>query len=88
MSSAGASVYITDDFSEPMSAQHNFINNFDLDHPEKAMSAYQKYVLLQKFFLKTISYNHQDHARAHQAPAQDCYQLSPQANWHDQCYRI
>ena len=44
MSSAGASVYVTENFSEPMSAQHNFVNNFDLDHPDKAMFAYQKYV--------------------------------------------
>ncbi|KZM27080.1 uncharacterized protein EKO05_0010092 [Ascochyta rabiei] len=42
MPSAGASVYVTDDFSEPMSAQHNFVNNFDLNHPEDAMSAYQR----------------------------------------------
>ncbi|KAF3009445.1 hypothetical protein E8E13_001139 [Curvularia kusanoi] len=39
---APASVYVTDNFSEPMSAQHNFVNNFDLDHPEEAMSAYQR----------------------------------------------
>ncbi|KAJ4988596.1 hypothetical protein SVAN01_05887 [Stagonosporopsis vannaccii] len=42
MSSAAASVYVTENFSEPMSAQHNFVNNFDLDHPEQAMSAYQR----------------------------------------------
>lgn len=41
---APASVYVTDNFSEPMAAQHNFINNFDLDRPEEAMSAYQRYV--------------------------------------------
>jgi hypothetical protein len=46
MSSSGAQVYVTDNFSEPMTAQHNFVNNFDLDHPEDAMSAYQRYVLL------------------------------------------
>ena len=39
---ASASVYVTDNFSEPMAAQHNFVNNFDLDHPEEAMSAYQR----------------------------------------------
>jgi hypothetical protein len=44
MTQPAASVYVTDDFSEPMSAQHNFANNFDLDHPEDAMSAYQRYV--------------------------------------------
>jgi len=53
MSSSGAQVYVTDDFSEPMSAQHNFVNNFDLNHPEDAMSAYQRYVLLY-----TILSNH------------------------------
>ncbi|KAH9875931.1 hypothetical protein IAQ61_003396, partial [Plenodomus lingam] len=35
-------VYVSDDFSEPMSAQHNFANNFDLNDPESAMTAYQK----------------------------------------------
>ena len=35
-------VYISEGFSEPMSAQHNFANNFDLDNPEVAMSAYQR----------------------------------------------
>lgn len=44
MSSSGAQVYVTDDFSEPMTAQHNFVNNFDLEKPEDAMSAYQRYV--------------------------------------------
>jgi hypothetical protein len=38
-------VYVSGDFSEPMSAQHNFANNFDLDNPEAAMSAYQRYVV-------------------------------------------
>jgi arginine/lysine/ornithine decarboxylase len=37
-------VYVSDGFSEPMSAQHNFANNFDLDNPDAAMSAYQRYV--------------------------------------------
>jgi hypothetical protein len=37
-------VYVSDDFSEPMSAQHNFANSYDLDNPDAAMSAYQKYV--------------------------------------------
>ncbi|KAH5989221.1 hypothetical protein HBI84_188220 [Parastagonospora nodorum] len=35
-------VYVWDGFSEPMSAQHNFANNFDLDNPDAAMSAYQR----------------------------------------------
>jgi len=35
-------VYITEGFSEPMSAQHNFANNFNLDNPEEATAAYQR----------------------------------------------
>lgn len=35
-------VYVSDEFSEPMSAQHNFANNFDLNDPEQAMNAYQR----------------------------------------------
>ncbi|OAL00070.1 hypothetical protein IQ06DRAFT_294430 [Phaeosphaeriaceae sp. SRC1lsM3a] len=35
-------VYVSEGFSEPMSAQHNFANAFDLDNPEAAMSAYQR----------------------------------------------
>ena len=42
MPQPAASVYVTDDYSEPMTAQHNFANNFDLDHPEMAMTAYQR----------------------------------------------
>jgi hypothetical protein len=41
--SAGG-VYITDDFSEPMAPQHSFVNNFDLDNPDEAMSVYARYV--------------------------------------------
>jgi hypothetical protein len=37
-------VYVSDSFSEPMSAQHNFANNFDLNDPDRAMSDYQRYV--------------------------------------------
>jgi hypothetical protein len=42
MSQSRQQVYVQGDFSEPMSAQHNFVNNFNLDDPESAMSAYQK----------------------------------------------
>ncbi|GAB7364252.1 hypothetical protein MBLNU230_g4800t1 [Neophaeotheca triangularis] len=35
-------VYVTENFSEPMSAQHNFANQFDLNKPEAAMGEYQK----------------------------------------------
>ncbi|KAH7396162.1 hypothetical protein BKA66DRAFT_566667 [Pyrenochaeta sp. MPI-SDFR-AT-0127] len=36
------SVYVADGFSEPMSAQHNFANTFDLSNPDRAMSEYQR----------------------------------------------
>jgi hypothetical protein len=42
MTQSRQQVYVTDDFSEPMSAQHNFANNFDLENPDAAMTAYQK----------------------------------------------
>ncbi|KZF20338.1 hypothetical protein L228DRAFT_270417 [Xylona heveae TC161] len=35
-------VYVNGDFSEPMSAQHNFQNHFDLDHPVQAMHLYNR----------------------------------------------
>ncbi|KAG9193251.1 hypothetical protein G6011_03286 [Alternaria panax] len=36
-------VYVSGDgFSEPMSAQHNFASNFDLNDPDRAMSEYQR----------------------------------------------
>lgn len=70
-------VYVSDGFSEPMSAQHNFANNFDLDNPDAAMSAYQKYVILIWFFVVSPLTFPQDHARAHQAPTQHCHRLSP-----------
>lgn len=47
-------VYISEGFSEPMSAQHNFANNFDLDNPEVAMSAYQRYVAAYSFHLYLV----------------------------------
>jgi hypothetical protein len=36
------SVYVSDGFSEPMSAQHNFANTFDLNNPDRAMTDYQR----------------------------------------------
>jgi hypothetical protein len=45
MTESRQSVYVSDGFSEPMSAQHNFVNNFDLEDPDRAMSEYQRYVL-------------------------------------------
>jgi hypothetical protein len=42
MTQSRQQVYVQGEFSEPMSAQHNFANNFNLDDPESAMSAYQK----------------------------------------------
>ncbi|OCK82109.1 hypothetical protein K432DRAFT_293980 [Lepidopterella palustris CBS 459.81] len=35
-------VYVHGDFSEPLSAQHNFANQFDLEHPHHAMSVYAR----------------------------------------------
>jgi hypothetical protein len=46
MTESRQSVYVSDDFSEPMSAQHNFANNFDLEDPDRAMSEYQRYVFI------------------------------------------
>ncbi|KAF2826755.1 hypothetical protein CC86DRAFT_406012 [Ophiobolus disseminans] len=42
MTQSRQQVYVSDDFSEPMSAQHNFANHYDLNNPDAAMSAYQK----------------------------------------------
>lgn len=44
MTETRQSVFVSDGFSEPMSAQHNFANTFDLSDPERAMSDYQRYV--------------------------------------------
>lgn len=46
MSAAAATVYVTDDYSAPMSAQHNFANHYDLDNPSASMSLYARYVSL------------------------------------------
>ena len=47
MTESRQQVYVSGDgFSEPMSAQHNFANNFDLNDPERAMSDYQRYVTI------------------------------------------
>ncbi|OCK97157.1 uncharacterized protein K441DRAFT_548209 [Cenococcum geophilum 1.58] len=35
-------VYIYGDFSQPMSAQHNFSNQFDLENSHQAMSVYAR----------------------------------------------
>ncbi|KAF2455597.1 hypothetical protein BDY21DRAFT_267954, partial [Lineolata rhizophorae] len=32
-------------YSEPMTAQHNFANTYDLSHPQQAMSSYSKVML-------------------------------------------
>ncbi|PSN74432.1 hypothetical protein BS50DRAFT_627760 [Corynespora cassiicola Philippines] len=37
-----SAVYVSGNFSEPMTAQHNFANNFDLDNPSHAMSVYAR----------------------------------------------
>lgn len=41
-----SAVYVSGEFSEPMSARHNFTNQFDLDNPQMAMSSYARYVIL------------------------------------------
>jgi hypothetical protein len=64
MTESPQSVYVADDFSEPMSAQHNFANNFDLENPERAMTDYQRYVyvhnlvLLQFLTISRIMHEH------------------------------
>ena len=35
-------VYVHGDFSEPMSAQHNFTEQFNLEQPHQAMSVYAR----------------------------------------------
>jgi len=35
-------VYVQGTFSEPMSAQHNFARQFDLDHPRASMARYNQ----------------------------------------------
>ncbi|KAI9698114.1 MAG: hypothetical protein M1820_007622 [Bogoriella megaspora] len=35
-------VYVQGEFSEPMTAQHNFAEQFDLDNPIQAMSSYSR----------------------------------------------
>ncbi|MCJ1303361.1 hypothetical protein MMC08_006170 [Hypocenomyce scalaris] len=36
------SVYVNGTFSEPMTAQHNFQNQYDLDNPVEAMTTYAR----------------------------------------------
>lgn len=45
MTESRQQVYVSDGFSEPMSAQHNFANHFDLNDPDRAMTDYQRYVI-------------------------------------------
>ncbi|KAF2841331.1 hypothetical protein M501DRAFT_929322 [Patellaria atrata CBS 101060] len=42
MASEHSGVYIQDGFSEPMSAQHSFMNNFNVHDPDQAMSMYAR----------------------------------------------
>ena len=46
---ASRGVYVRDDFSEPMSAQRNFANRFDLDNPVQAMSSYARSVSVHRY---------------------------------------
>jgi hypothetical protein len=48
MTESRQQVYVSDGFSEPMSAQHNFANNFDLNDPDRAMTEYQRYVAIDE----------------------------------------
>lgn len=69
MSSAHAGVYVRDDYSAPMSAQHNFANQFDLDNPSQSMSIYARYVVtllpsrhcLQSLIQHSIMHEHTKH---------------------------
>ncbi|KAF2734618.1 hypothetical protein EJ04DRAFT_512327 [Polyplosphaeria fusca] len=40
--SQSSGVYVADGFSEPMSAQYNFTNQYDLSKPDRAMSSYAR----------------------------------------------
>jgi hypothetical protein len=55
MTESRQSVYVSDDFSEPMGAQHNFANNFDLENPDRAMSDYQRYAVTHSHSIVTVS---------------------------------
>ncbi|KAK8184680.1 hypothetical protein BC567DRAFT_218953 [Phyllosticta citribraziliensis] len=37
-----ASVYVRENFSEPMTPMHNFANQYDLDNPQASMSTYNR----------------------------------------------
>ncbi|KAF2232408.1 hypothetical protein EV356DRAFT_578450 [Viridothelium virens] len=39
---ATTAVYAQENFAEPISAQHDFTNHFDLDNPMQAMSYYAR----------------------------------------------
>ncbi|KAF1345970.1 hypothetical protein BDV97DRAFT_401342 [Delphinella strobiligena] len=42
MSTPSDMVYVHQDFSEPMSAQYNFSNQFDLEKPDEARLSYMR----------------------------------------------
>jgi len=44
MAAQHSGVYVHGGFSEPMSAQHNFSNQYSFDDPQEAMSVYKRYV--------------------------------------------
>jgi len=52
--SAASEVYITGTFSEPMSAQHNFQNTYNMADPIDAMSRYAQYVVNSLNFRKVF----------------------------------
>lgn len=57
MSSPRQSIYVNGDFSEPMSAQYNFANQFDLENPEQARMSYQKFVSLNPKFHRLTNHS-------------------------------
>ncbi|KAJ9629470.1 hypothetical protein H2203_001844 [Taxawa tesnikishii (nom. ined.)] len=77
MSSPSGMVYVQNDFSEPMSAQYNFSNQFDLSHPDQAMASYQRIMhehTKQQFEIATAS------SRRRNSPPQHSINFRPQSS--------
>ncbi|KAK4991679.1 hypothetical protein LTR50_001687 [Elasticomyces elasticus] len=75
MSSAG--VYTQNQFSEPISAQHNFANQFDLSSPEQAMQSYSRIMHQHTQGQYEVAASS---ARRRSSNAMDGLQLKPQTN--------
>ncbi|KAK8209174.1 hypothetical protein M8818_003869 [Zalaria obscura] len=70
-------VYVTQDFSQPMEAQCNFANQYDLTHPEDAMATYQRVMhehTRQQFEIATAS------SRRRGSPAEHMGALRPETS--------